>query len=50
MGIVVAGTYVRFTDVRVSNDLLGSSIGAVIHPIILNNTFGRPDGFAWGVR
>lgn len=34
MGIVVAG----------------SSIGAVIHPIILNNTFGRPDGFAWGVR
>ncbi|KAL4063776.1 MFS general substrate transporter [Scleroderma citrinum] len=28
----------------------GSSIGAVIYPILLNNLFNKKVGFAWGVR
>jgi MFS family permease len=28
----------------------GSSLGAVLHPILLNNTFDKHNGFAWGVR
>ncbi|KAF9044415.1 MFS general substrate transporter [Panaeolus papilionaceus] len=28
----------------------GSSLGGVVYPILLNNVFPRPSGFAWGVR
>ncbi|EAU86708.2 hypothetical protein CC1G_06469 [Coprinopsis cinerea okayama7 len=28
----------------------GSSIGACIYPVLLNNLFGRKSGFGWGVR
>lgn len=30
--------------------MTGSSLGAVTHPIMLNNIFHSTAGFAWGVR
>ncbi|KAG6334754.1 hypothetical protein ID866_4331 [Astraeus odoratus] len=30
--------------------LSGSSVGAVVYPILLNNLFNKKVGFAWGVR
>ena len=50
MGIVITGT----SDICGSwlniYDYLGSSVGGVVYPIMLNNLFHSSAGFAWGVR
>jgi MFS family permease len=52
MGIVVSGRKLNFDMVILGSsiEILGSSIGAIIFPIILNNLFPKSDGFGWGVR
>jgi MFS family permease len=51
MGIVVSGTR-RVPARRTTPDLTitGSSIGACLYPVLLNNLFGSNLGFGWGVR
>ena len=55
MGCVIAGEITiqslgDFTNFPPFPLLLGSSLGGVIYPVLLNNLFTRTYGFPWGVR
>lgn len=51
MGIVISGEKKNGNHFRIVTDrFIGSSLGGVIYPVLLNNIFQRTSGFKWGVR
>ena len=49
MGVVLSGKSLPISS-PLANFFAGSSLGAVIHSIMLNNLFNGRAGYAWGVR
>ncbi|OAX43454.1 MFS general substrate transporter [Rhizopogon vinicolor AM-OR11-026] len=50
MGVVLSGKLLTHFHIHRADLLAGSSLGAVIYSIMLNNLFNGSAGFAWGVR
>jgi len=51
MGIVISGEKKNLNHFCIVTDqFIGSSLGGVIYPVLLNNIFQRTSGFKWGVR
>jgi hypothetical protein len=50
MGVVLSGKSLPCFHMHRADLLAGSSLGAVIYSIMLNNLFNGSAGFAWGVR